>query len=1226
MRDQIAIDYDYATGALLVTASEENHTKVETIVADMDDSTIVDPMVPETIKVQHVRASQLATTLNQMFSRTKRRDRRTGTYPVTVTANDTANTLLVTANKQDMDEVKALVADLDIQPEKDERQIKPYVLKYADLASTSRIILAKFKGQEELPMREQVAVEYDYTIGALLVTASEENHAKVDTIVTDVDDSTILDPKVPETIKVQHVRASQLASTLNQMFSRTKRRDRRTGTYPVTVTANDTANSLLVTAATEDMKEVKALVADLDIPPEKDERQVKPYVLKYADLASTSRIILAKFKGQEELPMREQVAVEYDYTIGALLVTASEENHAKVDTIVTDVDDSTILDPKVPETIKVQHVRASQLASTLNQMFSRTKRRDRRTGTYPVTVTANDTANSLLVTANAQDMEEVKSLVTDLDIPPEKDQRKIKPYVLQYADLSSTARIILASFTGQEEWPMREQVAIEYDYTIGAILVTASEENHEKVDEIVADVDDSTIVDPKVPETIKIQHVLASQLAKTLNEMISRTKRRDRRTGTYPVVITADDTANSILITANQTDMEEMMGLIEKLDQPLDVADDRDVRPYVLKNADLNAARTIIVERFKGTENRPLRDQVSVTADTTTSALFVTASQANHEKVQALIEGLDESDVAARKPHTITIENGEPADIATALTTIYTRAMPTGRGARMPAAFTPVPGTRKLMVTCMPSQLEEIRALITQLDESDAVADERSMSVVRVRNIPPREMTQMLTEYLTKPGARRGSALMDDVKLTASDTAGSVVLTGPPERLAELESLIEKVDGQAPNPMGPEGRQMAVMPLENADPSSVATVITRSFTSRGTPEAERVDAIAERATNSVVVTAPKEKLELIQTMIADLDKESSNTPQEELIELEHARAEDLVTVLTATYRGSRRGSGGAPISFSAEPNSNVIVVSAGKADLVGIQDMIKKLDQRAVDPDDELRIIPLKFIDAQETLEIMTEYLRKPTGRRSRTGSELVGDLRLQVSPTLNALIVSGGSKKDIDRVQDIVMGMDQEDVAGAGAPKIIALEKSVASQLAVTLTAIFTDPIQRTRGRSNPELVPLIKADEGTNSLIVRAQKRDFELIKEMVEKLDNVDVEKAGVKLIQVARNVDAVALARQIESTINKGESNLAKMQQGYIARQVAIGVEERVPALIVAGPPDMFDQVEQLVTTLKTMKPDGGAPAALVIPVNNIPAADIKRVLDQYIQQQRGDRRR
>ena len=140
-----------------------------------------------------------------MISRTKRRDRRTGTYPVVITANDTANSLLVTANKQDMEEMKQLIADLDIPPDEDERVIKPYVLKFADLSSTRNIIIAQFKGMESRPMRDQIGVEFDYTTGALLVTASEANHAKVAQIVEDLDDSTIIDIKAPETIKIQHV-------------------------------------------------------------------------------------------------------------------------------------------------------------------------------------------------------------------------------------------------------------------------------------------------------------------------------------------------------------------------------------------------------------------------------------------------------------------------------------------------------------------------------------------------------------------------------------------------------------------------------------------------------------------------------------------------------------------------------------------------------------------------------------------------------------------------------------------------------------------------------------------------------------------------------------------------------------------------------------------------------------------------------------------------------------
>jgi hypothetical protein len=289
--------------------------------------------------------------------------------------------------------------------------------------------------------------------------------------------------------------------------------------------------------------------------------------------------------------------------------------------------------------------------------------------------------------------------------------------------------------------------------------------------------------------------------------------------------------------------------------------------------------------------------------------------------------------------------------------------------------------------------------------------------------------------------------------------------------------------------------------------------------------------------------------------------------------------------------------------------------------------MVADLDQPAVDPAEELRVIPLQHIDAQETLEIMSEYLRKPAGTSGRrgSGSDLIGDIRLQASATLNALVVSG-SQEEINRVEKIVLDMDKE-VEGAGVPKIIPLDHTTAAALAVTLTQIFTEPAQKTsKARTSPETIPLIMADETTNSLVVRARANDFRLIEDMARELDKEMVGTGGLEVIQVPRGVDVVDLARQIESTVNKGEQAKQRIQKGYIPRQVAIGADERSSAMIVAGSPDMFPIVRKLVEDLQTLEPPTGGRRALVIPVKTKSARDIEQVLNQYIEQQTGRRRR
>ena len=149
--------------------------------------------------------------------------------------------------------------------------------------------------------------------------------------------------------------------------------------------------------------------------------------------------------------------------------------------------------------------------------------------------------------------------------------------------------------------------------------------------------------------------------------------------------------------------------------------------------------------------------------------------------------------------------------------------------------------------------------------------------------------------------------------------------------------------------------------------------------------------------------------------------------------------------------------------------------------------------------------------------------------------------------------------------------------------------------------------------------------ADETTNALVVRARTVDYNIIKETVVKLDIESIGPTGMDVVQVDRGVDVRALADEIERTVNLGERYKASKQVGYKPAQVAIGVDERVPALLVAGSPEMFDTVRKLVNTLQDMKPTGTY-SFKVIPVRSgIPPQDMKRMIQQLIDQQRGGQR-
>jgi len=1227
--EQVSISVEYESSTLIVRANKDNMAKIEKLLAEID----VDAgskQLTEPIKIKYVLASEVSRQLTSMM-RSKKRTRQ-GLYP-TFSAIDETNTLMVNATAKEIEEIRSLIALVDTPPDAEaEREMRIYMPKFAAASSIITIINTSFAKKRTKNPRDQVTAVAESSTGALVVYASPKNHEQVAKIVDDLDNSDMNKMTAPESIPVKYVLASQLAATLNDMIRASKRPDRATRRYPVTVTANDLSNNLLVTAiSSRELEEIKTLITQLDVEPTQgDDRIIKPYVVQYADLNAMSSILTTRFAANRNRAIRDQVLIQAEYTTGHLVVTASPENHEKVAALLAELDRGDTGRQPILESIKVENVRASILAGTLSSIIRQRFKRDRYTGVYPVSVSPDDSSNSLLVNAAPVYLEETKQLIATLDVAPEVGtERILKAYPVKFVDLSSMLNIVNARFSDDNRTKgIQDQVTATVEWASGSLVVTASPKNHEVIQGLLDELDTGDRGEMGMQfETIQVANAKASTLANTLYTIIRQTMKIDRRLGVYPVSVTADDASNTLLVNALQPRfMDQMKSLIEKLDVKPNLDDDRVITPYSVRYADLGSLTNILNQRFAANTALAIREHVSVTAEYSTGTLVVTASPENHEKVSKLIEDLDKVE-STPQTYPFEIVHGEPDDIALALTTIYNAIKPRDRRTgRVPATFTVPRGSRKILVSTTQAELPEIEKLIAEMDVEESPDQKRDVRVVTVTHMTATEMGKILTEYMRRPGksGTRDPRLIDDVKILASDATATIALTGPEDRLNELEQLAEKID-VAKGEGGDEeaGRQIKVFALEQADPSSVASVITNTFRKTGTvPEAERVYATAERTTNSVVVSASLDNLEDIEEIIVNLDSEGANVPEERVIKLKHAQAEDLATVLTATYRARPRRSGGPQISINADSNLNALVVSSGKADFDGIAAMVEQLDRPATDDLEQLHVIPLEWVDATEMLEIMTEYLRKPSASRRRSGSDLAGDIRLQASQAMNALIVSG-SQEEIENVEKIVKGMDQE-VEGAGtAPRIIEVEHSQAAQLASTLTQMFTDPATKRRGRSSsPEMIPLIMADENTNSLIVRARTVDYNLIESMAHKLDTETTGLSGMKVIQVSRGVDVRQLAREIERTVNQGESFLAKSQPGYRPGQVAIGVDERAPALIVAGSRHLFDTVTKLVDELQSLRPSGAVAQPMIIRIKHGQSEEIKKALQQFINQQSG----
>ncbi|MEP0842634.1 MAG: hypothetical protein HRF43_07970, partial [Phycisphaerae bacterium] len=1001
--------------------------------------------------------------------------------------------------------------------------------------------------------------------------------------------------------------------------------------------ADAATNTIMVWAPEAQQKEIAAQIKSLD-EQAGGLNEPKEIQMMFASAESVADKLEEIFVGGGRTGQRiaGRVSITGDNNASKIFVRAPEDLFAKIQQIAK------TLDQPGNQTVQVyplKYAYASEVLTSFTTLLQQLKMQlGAKASQEVIAVTADTRTNSLVVAGSKTTHVLVESVLQKIDTPPTDTTA---PMSAMFGLTKSSAAAVAASinqlFAGQK-FPsgVTPPTAVpEPNSNVVFVYGTKAQLEQIKATIITPLEDYKDTVTGQIKEyQIPVKYLNVEEAANTLSNYFVR-RNADRQSisqltspADRALTIVADPIGKQLLVSASDANKKLIDDYLAKLDTPESTGASRQVRVFPLMFADPSYTVQVINTAFQRAARTSESEIVTATPEMGTLSVVVRANAENMAKVEALINELERPDRIG-KPQTVPIEiqHAEAEDIAEALQQIYTATRTTNRGGRPPASFTVPRGTRRIMVTATPGELEEVKKLIAQMDVAGADTSSRDTRVVKVEHVTPEEMNAILTEYMRKQGvAGRQGQLVGDVKIMTSASAGAVVLTGPKDRLDQMEQLATKIDQSAP-PAKEQSRQTRVFTLTSAEPSSVASVIAQSYAPvRGqVAEADRVVAVAEWATNSVVVTAKSEKLEEVQAMIERLDKKDVGVDKA-IVPLKFARAEDLANVLRQTWQGSRRvRQGDPPVVITGDSNSNSVVVSAGPADLIGIKQMIADLDKEATLPDEELRIIPLQYIDANETLAIMTEHLRKPGGTRGASGSALIGDVRLQASATMNAMIVSG-SQAQIDSVEAKLRAMDKDN-GGGTAPRIIPINKGNAAQIAQNLTRIFTDPARQVRGPrgSNPEMVPIILADEGSNSLIVRAKTVDFNMIQEMAEKLDTQGAA-TGFKIIPVRPGADPWRLAQEMERVVNQGEQNRVRQTPGARAGQVSIGVDPQGRALLVSGSPELFEMVEQMVQGVAAARTGGeGDRIPIFIPTGpNTDPQMLKRVIEQWSQPPGGRR--
>lgn len=210
--------------------------------------------------------------------------------------------------------------------------------------------------------------------------------------------------------------------------------------------------------------------------------------------------------------------------------------------------------------------------------------------------------------------------------------------------------------------------------------------------------------------------------------------------------------------------------------------------------------------------------------------------------------------------------------------------------------------------------------------------------------------------------------------------------------------------------------------------------------------------------------------------------------------------------------------------MSTYARTNSIVVTDTSSNIHHLARIIEKLD--VAGSKEDASVFALRFASAQvlsEQIErIMAgESALSASPARNRTDAQSQAGLKILPDERTNSLIVVADAH-DTQTVRELVERLDVERSIGSNNVHVVYLQNAEAKGTAESLTAALAN--LKVSGAIEAAQGVQVTADQSTNALVVAASPQDFEVVSQIIEKLDIVR-EQVLVEMLIVEVTEDSV-----------------------------------------------------------------------------------------------------
>ena len=1201
---EIIIAIDAATNTLVILGSPRDLDQVQGLAEEVknslpDEGSIIRTIpLPANVDVRNV-GNVVSATLRQLVpagGKPGDLGRRTAVVP-----DITSNSLVIACRDADFPLIAELIASVARPAEAARVVVRVYRLTSmsADRAASglNSLLLGPGKGRfNELAVTldadgRSVQAQFDPTLvtavadseaNALVVMAPEAAIPFVDRYIELATQSPKGDRTTLRLFELRYARAAELQNTFRQIFQTRFRNIRRSGSAKAAepdFAVDERSNQLIVTASTEELAEVEGLLKQLDVEDGSERNSLTVIELVSAQPSAAAKILDQAVIGNDER-LRSTTLILPDDASGILLVRADGPTLSEMNDVLGRIDrEATSRFPV--RTLQLQRADAGEVAEAIQQFYDDRAQlfssgRGRRAQSSTVAITGRTGGATLLVACDEPTFEEVSKLAATFDETDATAGYEYRIYELQHAraaDASQTVESLVQSLT----------------------------------------MSDSNV----------IQSWMSRRGDQSRNSL-----------GT--IAIQVDERLNALIVSGRGDRFELVEDLISSLDVPTPDDEKRVVRYYQLAGADVELMESVLQDALglEGTQNRrwwmgePDESETKIFADRRSGTLFVVGSESQQEGVQSIITELDQMMAGGEsKVEVVRTEFANSKDVADAVDRfLRSRTKATGRTATV--VVTDIPNSGAMLVAGTADEVKMVKDLVGRIDAPD-LSGVRAIEIVPLQRGDAVEMAVLVGAQFERRGG-------EGVVITPDSRTNSILVNAPSQIFPQIAALISRLDA----PDDTTESVIRTYTLDVADASEAARILQEtlrldedgrttgiSIEMEGAepgsaPIEVQATIVADRRSNSIVVTATKASLPVIESILAKLEEAPARSPIEyRIITLDHAPAVDVSYTLDRLLLA--RGLEWQDVAVDYNRFENQLIVGATPDQFEVIESILSELDT----PGTRTRrtdFVALQFADATKLKEALANFYGPYAMEADTPGKQ---NVRIIADEATNSLVVTA-AEPEWKGILALVDQLDSEEYDASLQLAVLPLVYADARSVSRAINDAFRPQVEAARrnqnenrsdnrqsegdrsGRDRNEAVPPVlmqseewvsaSAEVQTNSLVVSANRQNLAKIQHIVEQIDVADfIRLPAPRLIPVGTG-DPESLAEALRTIYLPDGEN-----RGGTLRIVG---DRPANAVIVRADDEEFAQILALATALQ-QEADSKGLSVRVLRLKSAPAARI-----------------